>query len=172
MTVKELIDAAPFCDVVEIVVRKEGHGQWIQGYRVGSRAQIYPSEVTAEIRELKGLKEYHSPSVPLNDGEIIDFEKYGLMSRMKMRVICKSCHKVPDYIGRLEVCEFMPRHVPSFHKGNLYHNDFSMEINCYPDNYAPMIEAAEAKTEQLPGQMSIEEFLEVKDEFKTESKTL
>lgn len=164
MTVKELIDAAPFCDVVEIVVRKEGHGQWIQGYRIGVNAKIYPSEITAEIRELKGLKEYWNPPIPLEYGEEIDFNRIGLLKNLPMRVICKDCHKLPDYIGRLEVSSYQPRHIPSYHKDQLTHNDFDLDINCYPDNYAPMIEAAESKTEQLPGQMSIEEFLEVKNE--------
>jgi hypothetical protein len=49
MTVKELIDVSPSCDIVEIVIRNEG--KWVQGYRVGKNAQIYPCEYSVEALE-------------------------------------------------------------------------------------------------------------------------
>ena len=168
MTVQELMDAMIFCDLLEVVVRQTGHGKWLQGYRIGKDAKIFPSEYTVEEWEKHSFRSYDRKVIHLEEGDEIDV-RHGY--DLPMKVICKDCHKLPDYIGRLEVSYYQPRHIPSYHKDQLTHNDFDLDINCYPDNYAPMIEAAEAKTEQLPGQMSIEEFLEVKDEFKTESKT-
>lgn len=158
MTVQELLDTMPCCDLVEIVVRKTGHGQWIQGYRVGKNAMIYPSEVSAEIRELKGMKEYHSHRVDLEEGEIVDV-KVGF--HLPMKVICKDCHKLPDHIGRLEVCSVQPRHIPFFHNDQLTHNEFSLNINCYPDCFIPdrFVEARETK--RIPdtmNQLSFDDF--------------
>lgn len=158
MTVQELLDCMPNCNLVEIVIRKTGHGQWIQGYRIGKEAKIYPAEVNAEIREIKGLKEYTSPRVDLNEGEIVDVER-GF--HLPMKVICKDCHKLPDHIGGLEVCSALPRHVPFFHKDALTHNDFALDINCYPDGFIPekIIEAKETpQIRSLEGQMCIEDF--------------
>ena len=158
MTVQELLDTMPACDLVEIVVRKTGHGQWIQGYRIGKEAKVYPAEVTAEIRELKGLNEYKSPPVYLEKDEIIDC-KVGF--NLPMKVICKDCHKLPEHIGKLEVCSVLPRHVPYFHKNALTHNDFALDINCYPDGFIPekyIVAKETAQISSLEGQMSIEDF--------------
>lgn len=160
MTVQELLDVMSFCDLVEIVIRKTGHGQWIQGFRIGKEAVIYPSEVTAEIREMKDIKEYRSPRVCLEDGEIIDC-RVGF--HLPMKVICRDCHKLPEQIGRLEVCSALPRHVPEFHGAQLTHNEFSLEINCYPDDYVPdvYIEAKEVQKsiDGIEGQLSLEDFM-------------
>lgn len=158
MTVQELLDVMYECDLVEIVIRKTGHGQWIQGYRIGKEAVIYPSEVTAEIREMKGIKEYKSPEVCLEDGEIIDC-RVGF--HLPMKVICKDCHKLPDHIGRLEVCSALPRHVPSFHQNQLTHNEFKLDINCYPDGFIPerFVEAREVKKiSDKMNQLSFDDF--------------
>lgn len=158
MTLQELMDIAPDCDLIEVVVRKDGHGQWVQGYRVGKDAKIYPSEITAEIRELKGLKEYRETlhDVRLSAGEVVKFNK-AYSNSCPMTVICKDCHKLPTEIGKLEVCMMLPRHVPSFHKEQLTHNDFALDIWCYPPEHIPQVEVKEVKqeTEQLEGQLSI-----------------
>lgn len=158
MTVQELVDAASFCDLIEVVVRKSGRGQWIQGYRVGKDAKIYPSEVTAELRELKGLKKYESKTLYLDEGEVIELKKSGF--NLPMKVICKECHKLPDYIGNLEVSFFQPRHIQTFHMDALTNNNFSMDIDCYPDNYVPLVEVKEVKEKiaQIDGQMSLEDW--------------
>lgn len=162
MTVQELLDAADYCDIIEVIVRRHGHGKWLQGYRVGRCAKIFPSEITAEVREIKGLKEYSDTlhDVPLKAGEVVDVMNVGFLP---MKVICKDCHKLPPQIGNLEVCDFQPRHIPSFHKNQLTHNEFALDINCYPDNYTPMVEVKESVNDQLEGQISIFDY-EVKDE--------
>lgn len=160
MTVKELMDVATYCDIAEIIVRKEGHGQWMQGYRIGENAVIYPSELTSEIRELKELKEYTSPTIALTHGEEVELSKNGIIGQMPMKIICKSCHKLPDYIGKLEVCSFQPRHVPGFHKEQLTHNEFALEIECYPNNYEEIVEIKESKNKELPVQMNITDYIE------------
>lgn len=158
MTVQELVNTATFCDLIEVIVRKNGHGQWIQGYRVGKDVKIYPSEVTAELREINDLKVYETKTIYLNEGEIIDLKRGGF--NLPMKVICKDCHRLPDAIGNLIVCSFQPRHIPIFHKDALTSNNFSMYIDCYPDNYIPLVEVREVKEkiEQLEGQMSIEDW--------------
>ena len=160
MTVQELMDAMPNCNLVEIVIRKTGHGQWIQGYRIGKNAKIYPAEVNAEVRELKGLKEYKTPEVYLDAGEVIDITKgYNL----PLKVICKDCHKLPPHIGNLEVCDVLPRHVPQFHGFYLTHNEFSADINVYPEGFIPepLIEAKETKQiGGIPGQLCLEDYFE------------
>ena len=144
MTVKELLDAAIFCDVAEIIVRENGGGKWIQGYRIGKDAKIYPSEVTAEMREAREIKEYPAPTIKLKENEVVEFSKPGILKELPMKVICKDCRdSLPEDIGRLVVKRFQPRHIPSFHKDQLTHNDYELEIDCYPDEPTPRIEVRE-----------------------------
>ena len=149
MTLKELLDAATFCDLAEIIIRTSGRGRWIQGYRIGKDAKIYPSEVTAEIQEARGLKvEYSTHSINLKENEIVDVNHSAIMDKLPMRVICKDCRKgLPKELWNLKVCDFQPRHIPTFHKEQLTHNDFALEINCYPLEEAPMIEVKEVVDE-------------------------
>lgn len=147
MTVKELLDAATFCDLAEIVIRNSGRGRWIQGYRIGKDAKIYPSEVTAEIQEARGLKvEYTTHTISLKENEIVDIDHAGIIDKIPMRVICKDCRKgLPKELWNLKVCDFQPRHIPTFHKEQLTHNDFALEINCYPLEEASVIEVKEVE---------------------------
>ena len=132
MTVKELMDAMPFCDLLEVVVRQTGHGKWIQGYRVGKEAKIYPSEYTVEEWEKHSFKSYDRKTRYLSEGTEVDIRH---CFDLPMKVICKDCHKLPENVGRLEVCDIVPRYVPRFHKDSVTHNNHSLEVNCYPDNY-------------------------------------
>lgn len=160
MTVKELVDAAIFCDVVEIVIRENGgHGKWIQGYRIGKEAKVYPSELTMEIRELMGLESYKSKTYYCKTGEVLDVNR---AAALPMKVICKDVRKMPEEIGNLEVASFIPRHVPYIHRDSLVSNAHEMEIDCYPADVIPdkFIECKVVQTEQLEGQMSIEDLME------------
>lgn len=134
MTVQELMDVMSFCDLLEVTVRKTGRGQWIQGYRIGKDAKIFPSEQSKEMREERGLKFYENKTLYLEDGAEVDVKK-GI--NLPMKIICKDCHKLPEYIGNLEVCDALPRNVPQFHKDALTHNNFALDVDCYPDNYTP-----------------------------------
>ena len=162
MTVKELLDAALFCDLAEIIVRQNGGGKWIQGYRIGKNAKIYPSEVTAEMKEAREIKEYFA-TINLKEGEVVEFNKTGILNQLPMKVICKDCRDcLPEEIGRLRVKRFQPRHVPSFHKEQLTHNDFALEINCYPEEETPMIEVKEVDESTLTEKMK--QAIEVNEE--------
>lgn len=135
MTVKELIDVSFSCDCLEIVVREEGCGRWIQGYRIGKNAELFPVEVTKEVIEKYKLEGQRRGSViQLEEEQEIDCE-HGI--RLPMKVICKDVKRIPDYIGNLKVCHVIPRNIPRLHKDGLTHNNFSYEIDCYPDGYIP-----------------------------------
>lgn len=162
MTVQELLNVMSFCDLLEVVVRKTGHGQWIQGYRVGKEVKIYPTEYTVEEIEKRSFRSYERRIIDLEKGEEVDI-KHGF--RLPMKVICKDCHKLPEYIGRLEVCEVLPRKVPEFHGESLTHNNFSLYVDCYPDNYTPekYISSTDVTKKAIEdNQLSIFNYLEVK----------
>lgn len=133
MTVRELIDVSPFCDLIQIVVRD--NGKWVQGYRVGKDAHIYPSEIRKEVLEKNNL-EIGRGGAWLEDGQEVDLD-IQFNSHNPMKVICKDVMKTPDYIGNLKIQYIQPRHIPSLHGNALTHNDFSFDIDCYPDGYVP-----------------------------------
>ena len=159
MTVQELMDVMPYCDLLEIVVRQTGHGKWIQGYRIGKDAKIYPSEYTVEEWEKRSFRSYERKVVHLEEGAEVDI-RHGY--DLPMKVICKDCHRLPENVGRLEVCSVLPRHVPQFHKEALTHNDHSLDVSCYPDNYVPekYIPCKDVTVKGIEGQMSLFDLLE------------
>lgn len=160
MTVKELIEISPFCDLVEIVVRSNGHGKWIQGYRVGKNAKLYPVNLSVKLRKAFGMESYQSGTIALDEGQEIDCE-HG--RGLPMKVICKDVRKIPDYIGNLKICDIQPRHIPQIHRDALTHNDFAYDLDCFPDGYIPesekQREEAEKEAKEIDGQLSIEEWI-------------
>ena len=159
MTVQELMDVMPYCNLLEIVVRQTGHGKWIQGYRIGKDAKIYPSEYTVEEWEKRSFRSYERKVVHLEEGTEVDI-RHGY--DLPMKVICKDCHRLPENVGRLEVCSVLPRHVPQFHKEALTHNDHSLDVSCYPDNYVAekYIPCKDVTVKGIEGQMSLFDLLE------------
>lgn len=160
MTVQELMNVMAYCDLLEIVVRKTGHGQWIQGYRIGKDAKVFPSEQTIEEIESRSFRRYDRKTIVLNEGQEVDLR---IGHNLPMKVICKDCHKLPDNIGRLEVCDVLPRNVPRFHGDALTHNSFALDVNCYPDNYTPekYIPSKDITKEAIEdNQISIFDFME------------
>lgn len=164
MTVRELIEAAPFCDTLEIVVRERGHGKWIQGYRIGKNVEIYPCECRAEIREGniigRVLREIGEKKPPLKDGEEKDIF---CSMNLKMKVIKKDVVYLPDNVAQLQVCSFQPRHIPGYHKEQLTHNDFKLDICAYPEGWELEKEQPETKdnvSKRIPGQMNLLDFME------------
>lgn len=161
MTVKELIEAGHFCDSAEIIVREKGCCKWIQGYRIGKNIDIFPCEYTIEVQEtLKGkwgkhIDGRHQPR--LTKGEIRDiYHAFGL----PMKLIKKDVRNLPENVANLKVCNFQPRHIPSFHLDAMTHNEFLLEINAYPDGYVEEVkEKKENKHEELEGQMNIMDFM-------------
>ena len=158
MTVRELVETATNCDAIEIVVREHGYGQWIQGYRISKYAKQWKVEHTVEMQE-KVIKVYGDKAPELTDGEIRDvYHGYNL----PMKIIKKDVSKIPDYVANLQVCSFQPRHIPSFHREQLTHNEFALDINCYPEGFVPEIEKVDKEdpNEQLEGQTNIFDFIE------------
>lgn len=143
MTVKDLIDAALFCDALEIVVRENGNGEWIQGYRISKYAEQFKCEYTIELqekidkagkREIVKVRGWGNKMPCLSKDEIRDvFHGFNL----PMKIIKKDISKTPEHIANLKVCSFQPRHIPSFHKEQLTHNEFSLEISCFPEGFVP-----------------------------------
>lgn len=39
MKIRELLEVSPFCDTIEVVIRKEGNGMWLQGFRASKNAK-------------------------------------------------------------------------------------------------------------------------------------
>lgn len=159
MTVKELIDVSPFCDLVEVIVREHGHGQWVQGYRVGKNAKLYPVNLSVKLREQFGQKTYESHTIVLEKDQEIDCEQG---RGLPMKVICKDVAKIPDYIGNLKICDIQPRHIPQIHRDALTHNDFAYDIDCFPDGFVPESpkeqEKAQKVIEEMDGQMSVDDW--------------
>lgn len=153
MTVGELVEAGFFCENIEVVVRKNGTGNWIQGYRVGKDACIYPSEQRAEVREIK----YFNTGIErLKNGQEVDIKKgYGL----PMKVIAKSVEKLPEYIRKLQVAHYQPRHIHSIHGDALTHNSFDLDISCYPEGWEKEEIKVEKKADVIEGQMNILDFI-------------
>jgi hypothetical protein len=158
MTVKELIEVSPYCDTAEIIIREHGHGRWLQGFRIGKMVKIYPCDKCTEYRK-KLAKDDQRGWIYLDKGVEVDVE---VCRDLPMKVICKDVSKIPEHIANLQICSAQPRHIPQYHKDGLTHNDFAFEIDCYPDGFVmPTEEKREKKEEQLEGQTSIEDFLEV-----------
>lgn len=167
MTVKELISAAPGCDSVEIVVREKGNSKWIQGYRAGKDIEVFPCEYTIELQEAlnehKRAKQIHgNEQSRLTKDEIRDvFHGHNL----PMKLIKKSVEHLPDNVAQLQVCDFQPRHIPTFHREQLFHNEFLLEINAYPEGWMPEKEEKVTNDNQnIEGQMNIMDYLEEKHE--------
>lgn len=164
MTVRELIEAGTFCDSAEIVVREDGHGKWIQGYRIGKGIKMFPCEHTIEFQETidkKGKVHKYGKHIDgrqapwLTTGEIRDV--YHSIN-LPMKLIKKDVDKLPDIVANLQVCSFQPRHIPSFHQEQLTHNEFCLEINCYPAGFCPELVDEKLKdkaSNEMEGQLSL-----------------
>jgi len=155
MTVKELIEVSPYCDLVEVVVREKGCGKWLQGYRIGKEAKLYPANITNEIKEQLHLKS-RLRAVSLEPGQELNCFSY----QLPLKVIFKSVSRIPDSIGNLIIYSVQPRNIPQLHGEALTHNDFMYDINCYPDGFIPESDEKEKpQSSQLEGQMEIMDFL-------------
>lgn len=152
MTVKELLEVCPSCDLVEIVIRAEGSGKWIQGFRIGKDAAVFPAEITKEVIEKLRLERNHRGTAYLEEGEEIEFRKLG--AQLPMKVICQDVKKLPEHIANLRVCWAQPRTIPRLHPDPLTDNRFSFDISCFPDGYEEPEEEGKKDT-QLVGQMSL-----------------
>ena len=89
MTVRELVEAAPFCDTVEVIIRENGNGQWIQGFLIGKNIDAFPAFQRKDwIEYKKSHPNCHSDKRRLKDGEEVE-GTHG--DRLPMKLIKKSC---------------------------------------------------------------------------------
>lgn len=164
MKIRELIEVSPNCDVIEVVVRENGHGKWIQGYMIGKNIDFYPAFQRKDvIEDRQNNRKRH-----LKDGQEVDGE-HGM--RLPMKLIKKNVTSAPDYIMNLEISHIQPRHIPCYHKDQLTHNDFQYDVSAYPDGWNPNIKENDDNIKrnnddvkqkidvQLDGQMDITDFL-------------
>ena len=162
MTVKELVEAAPFCDTVEVIIRENGNGHWIQGYLIGKNIDTYPAFQRKDwIEYRKSHNNCHFDKRKLKAGEEVEGTHGG--GGLPMKLIKKSVSNIPDKVANLQVCSFQPRHIPSYHKEALTHNEFQLDIEAYPEGWEPEKEQPETKdnvSKQIPGQMNLLDFME------------
>ena len=164
MTVKELVETAPFCDTVEVIIRENGNGQWIQGFLIGKNIDTYPAFQRKDyIEYIKSHPNSHSDKRTLKDGEEVEGTHGGC--GLPMKLIKRSVSNIPDKVANLQVCSFQPRHIPSYHKEALTHNEFQLNLCAYPEGWEPEREQpkSEAKnndSKQIPGQMNLLDFME------------
>lgn len=154
MTVRDLVQGAPFLRNIKVIVREHGSGCWIQGFRIGPDAKIHKFERCAEFEEQMSV---NRQDYKLKEGESFDVARF---QDMPMKVKCVDPRKAPADVLDLVVCHYLPRHICEYHDDN----DFDLEIDCYPPEHQEKLatyrETKEAKADdQLEGQMSIEEFL-------------
>ena len=162
MTVKELVEAAPFCDTVEVIIRENGNGHWIQGYLIGKNINIYPAFQRKDwIEYRKSHNNCHFDKRMLKAGEEVEGTHGG--GGLPMKLIKKSVSNIPDKVANLQVCSFQPRHISSYHKEPLTHNEFQLDICSYPEGWELEKEQPETKdnvSKQIPGQMNLLDFME------------
>ena len=164
MTVKELVEAAPFCDTVEVIIRENGNGHWIQGFLIGKNIDAYPAFLRKDyIEYIKSHPNSHSDKRRLKAGEEAEGTHGGC--GLPIKLIKKSVSNIPDKVANLQVCSFQPRHIPSYHKEALTHNEFQLNICAYPEGWEPEKEQPKSETKdndskQIPGQMNLLDFME------------
>ena len=157
MTVQELMNVSPWCECLEVIIRMDGHGKWLYGFRIAKNATIYPSEGGAEVRELRELKEYtpypNSKVVVLKDGDVVNVSPANDLrgDNLNMKVISRDPkRKLPEEIGSLEVSHITPRRLGKWN--DLGHN---YEVWCFPPE--DMEELNRITREKKTRQQAIEE---------------
>ena len=164
MTVKELVEAAPSCDTLEVIVREHGCGKWIQGYLIGKNIDTYPAFQRKDWIEYKKThNNCYSDKRKLKDGEEVEGTHGGC--GLPMKLIKKSVSNIPDKVANLKVCRFQPRYIPCYHGEQLTHNEFQLDIEAYPEGWEPEKEQPKSETKdndskQIPGQMNLLDFME------------
>lgn len=134
---------------IEVVVRD--NGKWVQGYRIGKDAEVYPYEKRVELIEA-GIKDDYHKTIRLKKEQIADVLKIG---GLKMKVIAKRVSNAPDYVKALQVEYIIPRHIREIHGEQLFHNAFDLDITCYPEGFVPREEPKRETKEEPLQQLSI-----------------
>jgi len=166
MTVRDLVmGASESLEGMQITVRENGGGKWIQGFRISKKARLYPCDARVEEREKHPwvIEKDYGFNCPVPEGEVVTVTQYD--SSYPIKVMCIAPKNAPKDVLDLEVKRYLPRNLPTIHGNKLINNDFCLEIDCYEpeqrEKLAVYREIIEDKVEddQLAGQMSIEDFL-------------
>ena len=166
MKVRDLVECATALEGMEIVIRENGGGKWLQGFRISKKAKLYPSDDRIENRENYTWIDDNrliKNGQRLPDGEVVDVCRFSCMSGkgLPIKVMCIAPEKAPAQILDLEVKSYLPRNIPVIHGDRLFNNQFSLEIDCFPPQKAEKMAVVEVtEQKQLAGQMSIEDYLE------------
>ncbi len=165
MTVRDLVQAAGYdLEGLQIRVRENGGGKWIQGYRISPNERLYPIICRIEFREKypwieKTTFRGNGYNCPVPEGVKLtvyeDFKDYPI------EIMCIEPKKAPKNILDLEVKYFLPRNVPAIHGDRFTNNRYSLEIDAYAPEETEKLAVYKQcdEIEQLEGQMSIEDFL-------------
>lgn len=165
MTVRDLVQAAgDDLEGMQITVRENGGGRWIQGFRISKKARLYPSDCRIEEREKHpwaqgSCSRGYGFNCEVPQGEVLTVYQPHLDYPIK--VMCVDPGKAPKDVLDLEVRRYLPRNLPTIHGNSLFNNEFCLEIDAYePEKQEKLAVYKQCdETEQLEGQMSIEDFL-------------
>lgn len=165
MTVKDLVIAGgENLEGLQIMVRENGGGKWIHGYRISENERLYPAVAKVENQEAFPWinKKDYGFNCPIPKGtELRVYEE--MRDKLPIDILCVPPKKAPKKVLELEVKSYLPRNIPTIHGESLFNNGFALEIDCYPPEQLEKLvivkEVAEI-SDQLEGQMSIEEFIE------------
>lgn len=125
MTVKVLVEAAPFCDTVEVIIRENGNGHWIQGYLIGKNINIYPAFQRKDwIEYRKTHPNSCSDKRRLKDGEEVE-GTHGECG-LPMKLIKKSVSIFPIRLLTLKYVGFSPGIYPVTMENNLRIMNFNL----------------------------------------------
>lgn len=164
MIVKDLLDAGgDNVEGLQIMVRENGGGSWIHGYRISENERLYPAVTRIENQEAFPWisKKDYGFNCPIPKGsELRVYE--AMRDNLPIDILCVSPRKAPKQVLMLEVKHFIPRNLPTVHGDKLFNNKFELEIDCYPPEHIEKLavfkEVAEIN-EQLEGQMCLEDFM-------------
>lgn len=158
MTVRDLVIAggSELTDM-EVIIRDKG--KWVHGWRIGPHAKLYRYEHCAEFQHLRNQFGYGV--VYLEPGQIAEVKEAS--AQLPKTIMCLKPKEAPKEVLDLKVNYYQPRHIPEFHKEQLTHNDFALEIVCFPpdqevDVITAKIKAAMNKQDEIEGQMSLDQF--------------
>lgn len=165
MTVRDLVQAAgDDLEGMQITVRENGGGRWIQGFRISKKARLYPSDCRIEEREKhpwaqESCSRGYGFNCEVPQGEVLTVYQPNL--NFPIKVMCVDPGKAPKDVLDLEVKKYLPRNLPTIHGNSLFNNEFCLEIDAYePEKQEKLAVYKQCdETEQLEGQMSIEDFL-------------
>ncbi len=162
MTVKDLIDiGGDNLEGIQIRIRENGGGKWLHGYRISPNERLYPAISKIENQEafpwITKKGDFNQP-IP-RGAELRVYET--MRDNLPIDIMCISPKKAPKHILNLEVRYMLPRNIPSVHGERLFNNGYMLELDCYPPQKLEKLAIYKEveETEQLEGQMCIEEWL-------------